>query len=87
MPYFWGVLTGILLTIFVVFIIDNVTDEPGTTDIVNWDYVGLQLGESAEKVGKEVRQEVHEATTPEPEEETKPPAASAPVTTDTPEVQ
>ena len=64
MPYLSGVLTGILLTILVVFLIDNVGPEPDTRDIVNWDYVSSALGSSVEKVGEEVRQEVHEATAP-----------------------
>jgi hypothetical protein len=72
MPYLSGVLTGILLTVLVVFLIDHVGDKPGTPDIVNWDYVGLQLGETAEKVGEEVRQEVHDATAPEPGEDKTP---------------
>ena len=65
MPYVSGVLTGIVLTILVVFLIDHVRPEPDTRDIVNWDYVGASLGASVEKVGEEVRQEVHEATAPE----------------------
>lgn len=65
MPYFSGVLTGILLTIFVAFIIDNVSDDPNSPDLVNWSYVGMQVGESAEKIGEEVRQDVHDATAPE----------------------
>lgn len=70
MPYIWGLFTGVLLTILVVFIVDNVGDEPGSPDIVNWGYVANELGQSAKKVGEEVRQEVHEATEPKPE--TKP---------------
>ena len=80
MPFLSGVLTGILLTIFIAFVIDNIGDKPGSQDLVNWDYVGLQLGETAEKVGDEVRQEVHDATAPEPEDTPAPP----PATTDTP---
>jgi hypothetical protein len=64
MPYLSGVLTGILLTILVVFLIDNVGPERDSRDIVNWDYVSSGLGSSVEKVGEEVRQEVHEATAP-----------------------
>ena len=60
MPYLSGVLTGILLTILVVFLIDNLGPEPDTRDIVNWDYVGTTLGTSVEKIGEEVR-EVHAA--------------------------
>lgn len=78
MSYFWGVLTGIVLTIGVVFVIDNVGDKPGTPDIVNWDYVGGQLGETAEKVGDEVRQEVHDATAPEPGQDTAPAEPAGP---------
>ena len=40
-----------------------------TRDIVNWDYVGSALDSSAEKVGAEVRQEVHEATAPDDKED------------------
>jgi hypothetical protein len=65
MPYVSGVLTGIVLTILVVFLIDHLRPEPNTRDIVNWDYVGATLGSSVEKVGEEVRQEVHEATAPD----------------------
>lgn len=49
MPYLSGVLTGIVLTILVVFIIDHLGPEPDTRDIVNWDYVGGTLGASVEK--------------------------------------
>jgi hypothetical protein len=77
MPYISGVLTGIVLTVLVVFLIDHLGPESGTRDIVNWDYVGASLGASVEKVGEEVRQEVHEATAP-PESD-----ASPPRTTDT----
>lgn len=65
MPYISGVLTGIVLTILVVFLIDHLGPEPDTRDIVNWDYLGTTLGASVEKVGEEMRQEVHEATAPE----------------------
>jgi hypothetical protein len=64
MPYLSGVVTGIVLTILVVFIIDHLGPNAGTRDIVNWSYVGNSLGASVEKVGEEVRQEVHEATAP-----------------------
>jgi hypothetical protein len=76
MPYFSGVLTGIVLTILVVFLFDHLGPKPGTPDIVNWDYVGAKLGASVEKVGQEVRQEVHEATAPDHKD------ASPPATTD-----
>ena len=76
MPYLSGVLTGILLTVLVVFLIDNLGPEPDTRDIVNWDYVRTTLGASVEKVGEEVRQEVHEATAPD-KDASPPPAATA----------
>ena len=74
MPYFWGVLTGILLTILVVFLIDNV-DDRGRPDIVNWDYVGEQFGASVKQAGEKVREEVHEATAPEGGKPAEPPPA------------
>jgi hypothetical protein len=76
MPYLSGVLTGILLTILVVFLIDHLGPQPDTRDIVNWDYVGATLGASVEKVGEEVRQEVHEATEPNDKDASAPPAAT-----------
>ena len=79
MPYFSGVLTGIVLTVLVVFLIDHLRPEPDTRDIVNWNYLGASLGASVEKVGEEVRQEVHEATAPDSKVASPPPA-----TTDTP---
>jgi hypothetical protein len=79
MPYLSGVVTGVVLTILVVFIIDHLGSNAGKRDIVNWDYVGNALGASVEKVGEEVRQEVHEATAPDgkttPGANTAPPAA------------
>jgi hypothetical protein len=64
MPYLLGVLTGILLTILVVFIIDHVGDDPASRDIVNWGFVGEKVGASVEQAGEEIRQEVQEATKP-----------------------
>ena len=78
MPYLSGVLTGIILTIVVVFLIDHVGDEPGSQDIVNWNYVGGELGQGAEKVADEVREGVHKATAPEPEETPAPAPMAAP---------
>ncbi len=75
MPYIWGVLTGVLLTILVVFLIDHVDDRDGR-DIVNWDYLDAKVGASVEQAGEKVRQEVHEATAPEPD--TTPPPATEP---------
>ena len=64
MPYIWGLLTGILLTVLVVFLVDNV-DDRGSRDFVNWDYVGETLGTSVKQAGEKVREEVHDATAPE----------------------
>jgi hypothetical protein len=64
MPYISGVLTGIVLTIVVVFLIDFLGPEPHTRDIVNWDYVGSSLGASVEKAGEKILEEVHEAIEP-----------------------
>jgi hypothetical protein len=72
MPYLSGVLTGVLLTILVLFLVDNVGTGPR---VVNWDVLGTKLGQSAE----EVRQEVHEATAPDNKDaRTPPPAAPQP---------
>ena len=80
MPYLSGVVTGVVLTVLVVFIIDHLGPNSGTRDLVNWDYVGASLGSSVEKVGEEVRQEVHEATAPDgktaPDANTAPPPAT-----------
>ena len=80
MPYISGVLTGIVLTILVVFLIDHLEPESDTRDIVDWNYVGSSLGASVEKVGEEVRQEVHEATAPDVKDDKD---ASPPPNTDT----
>jgi len=89
MPYFSGVLTGIVLTIIVVFLVDTLGDHPDSQDIVRWDLLADKVGAGAKKIGDEVREEVHDATAPEPE--TAPPAAteppSGPATTDSPDAQ
>ena len=70
MPYLMRVLTGMLLTVLVVFLVDNlavVNAPPGTEPqkIVNWDVAAQKLHSSIttmkEEV-REVRQDVHEAT-------------------------
>jgi hypothetical protein len=70
MPYLTGVLTGVLLTVLVVFLVDNfaVANAPSGTEpqkIVNWDVAVQKLRSSIttvqEEVG-EVREDVHEAT-------------------------
>jgi hypothetical protein len=78
MPYISGLLSGILLTILVVFLIDHLGPAPDNRDIVNWDYVGESIGASVEQAGEEVRQEVHEATAPDDKPATPPPADTTP---------
>ena len=70
MPYLAGVLTGVLLTVLVVLLVDNVSvaDAPTGTQpqkIVNWDVAGEKLRSSVtslEEGVREVRENVHEAT-------------------------
>jgi hypothetical protein len=70
MPYLAGVLTGVLLTILVVFLVDNVSvaNAPTGTQpqkIVNWDVASEKLRSSVttlEEGVREVRENVHEAT-------------------------
>ena len=70
MPYLAGVLTGVLLTVVVVFLVDNlaVVNAPAGTEpqkIVNWDVAAQKLHSSITAVkeeAREVRQDVHEAT-------------------------
>ena len=70
MPYLAGLLTGMLLTVLGVFLVDNfavVNAAAGTEpqQIVNWDLAAQKLRSSVttmkEEV-REVRQDVHEAT-------------------------
>jgi len=68
MPYLAGVLTGVLLTILVVFLVDNLavtTSGIEPQKIVNWDVAAQKLRSSITTVNKEVhelREDVHEAT-------------------------
>jgi hypothetical protein len=69
MPYLMGVLTGMLLTVLVVFLVDNlavVNAPPGTEPqkIVNWDVAARKLRSSITTMKEEVREvrQVHEAT-------------------------
>jgi hypothetical protein len=70
MPYLAGVVTGMLLTVLVVFLVDNlavVNARAGTEPqkIVNWDVAAQKLHSSItvmKEEAREVRQEVHEAT-------------------------
>jgi hypothetical protein len=61
MPYLTGVLTGILLTVLVLFVIDNFGSSSDTRPIMNWSVLSEKLGAAKE----EVRKEVHEATAPD----------------------
>jgi hypothetical protein len=69
-PYLAGVLTGVLLTVLVVFVVDNLTvaSAPSGTEpqkIVNWDVAAQDLRSSITtlKQGvRELRENVHEAT-------------------------
>jgi hypothetical protein len=70
MPYLAGVVTGVLLTVLVVFLVDNlaVVNAPVGTEpqrIVNWDVAAQKLHSSIttmKEEAREVRQDVHEAT-------------------------
>ena len=70
MPYLAGVLSGVLLTVLVVFLVDNfaVAGAPSGTEpqkIVNWDVAAQKLRSSmvaVEQGAREVRDDVHEAT-------------------------
>jgi hypothetical protein len=69
MPYLTGVLTGVLLTILVVFLVDNfdVATAPTGAEpqkIVNWDVAAQKLRSSAiaiEEGAEKVRNGVREA--------------------------
>jgi hypothetical protein len=70
MPYLAGLLTGVLLTVLVVFVADNlaVTSAASQSEaqrIVNWDIAAEKLHSSITALrdgAREVRDEVHEAT-------------------------
>jgi hypothetical protein len=70
MPYLAGVLTGVLLTVLIVFVVDNlaVASAPSGTEpqkIVNWDVAAQKLHSSIAAVQQgahEVRDDVREAT-------------------------
>ncbi len=70
MSYLTGFLTGVLLTVFVVFLVDNfaVANAPSGTEpqkIVNWDVAVQKLRCSITAVQeevREVREDVQEAT-------------------------
>jgi hypothetical protein len=61
MPYLMGVLTGVLLTVLVVFLVDNlaVANAPSGTEpqkIVNWDVAAQKLRSSITTMKQEVRE-------------------------------
>jgi hypothetical protein len=70
MSYITGFLTGVLLTVLVVFLVDNlaVANAPSGTEpqkIVNWDVAVQKLRSSITTVQeevREVREDVHDAT-------------------------
>jgi hypothetical protein len=70
MPYLAGVLTGAILPVLIVFLVDNlaVVNAPAGTEpqrIVNWDVAAQKLRSSVTSVQEEVREvrrDVHEAT-------------------------
>jgi hypothetical protein len=63
MPYLTGMLMGIVLTVLVLFLVDNLGLTSGARPIVNWNALGQTLG----AVKEEVRKDVHEATAPPPD--------------------
>jgi hypothetical protein len=70
MGYIAGLLTGVLLTVFVVFVWDNlaVVSAPSGTEpqkIVNWDVAAQKLRTSMTTVheeARELREHIHQAT-------------------------
>jgi hypothetical protein len=70
MSYLTGFLTGVLLTVLVVFLVDNlaVANAPSGTEpqkIVNWDVAVQKLRSSITTVQeevREVREDVHDVT-------------------------
>ena len=60
MHYFSGVLTGVVLTVLVVFLVDHFAPGPDIRMIVNWTVLAEKVGAAKE----EVRKDVHEATAP-----------------------
>ncbi len=71
MRYLSGLLSGIVLTILIVFLIDHFGSEPDTRMIVNWTVLAEKVGAAKE----EVRQDVHEATAPDSGAASKAPGA------------
>ena len=70
MPYLSGVLTGVILTVLVVFLIDHVGTGSDQRTIVNWSVASDKIDASIDSV----KEEVHEATAPDTPSSTPPPA-------------
>lgn len=66
MPFIAGLLSGVLLTVLTVFIVDlSVQDRtPGSEPqkIVNWDVAAEKLSSSLASLQQQVQEDVHEAT-------------------------
>jgi hypothetical protein len=70
MPYLAGLITGVLLTVLVAFVADNLAAASAPSDaqaqrIVNWDVAAEKLHSSMEALRQgalEVREDLHEAT-------------------------
>ena len=68
MPYLSGVLTGIVLTVLVLFLIDQYGSGPDRQMVVNWGVLTQKLA----MVTDQVREEVHQATAPDYEKSATP---------------
>jgi hypothetical protein len=71
MPYLSGLLTGVVLTILVVFVIDHVGVRADQSTIVNWGVASDRIDASIDSV----KEEVHEATAPDTPSSALPPAS------------
>ena len=68
MPYLSGVLTGIVLTVLVLYLIDQYGSGPDRQMVVNWGVLTQKLA----MVTDQVREEVHQATAPNYEKSARP---------------
>lgn len=68
MPYLSGLLTGIVLTVLVLFLIDQYGSGPDRQMVVNWGVLTQKLA----MVTDQVREEVHHATAPDHEKSATP---------------
>lgn len=68
MPYLSGLLTGIVLTVLVLFLIDQYGSGPDRQMVVNWGVLTQRLA----MVTDQVREEVHQATAPDHEKSATP---------------